>query len=150
VLTGGVAAGSATLHIPNATPADTYRAYLQRAPVPEYGLGVTALALSATMVVSRDNVTTVAGPPAGALAGDIVTVQYANVYQPSAADWVGLYQPSGTTLYGWRRTLGPAAGSLPFMLPTNLATAPYELRLYSGADQSLLATSDSFTVTALP
>lgn len=153
VLTGGTAAGSATLYLPNAMAADTYRGYLWRAAVPDLGLAASALALSGTMVVSRTNVATIVSPGAQ-LAGTQVLATWANIVTPapSTQDWVGLFAlgaPASAPL-GNRYLNGAASGSLPFVIPAFLPTASYELRLYSGADQSLLATSAAFTVTAAP
>jgi hypothetical protein len=153
VLTGGLAAGSAPLYIPNATADGTYRGYLWRAAVPEYGLPATALALSGTMVVARTAVATIASP-GDQLAGTLVAAQWANIVSPapSVQDWVGALRPRRAGVRAPRLPLpdGGASGSLPFVIPGYLPTASYELRLYSGADQSLLATSDPFTVTAAP
>jgi hypothetical protein len=113
VLTGGLAAGSAPLYIPNATADGTYRGYLWRAAVPEYGLPATALALSGTMVVARTAVATIASP-GDQLAGTLVAAQWANIVSPAPSTRTGsglfaLGAPASAPL-GYRYlTAAPAA-----------------------------------------
>lgn len=152
VPTGGAAAGSASLYIPNATPANTYHVVVYRAAIPAYGLAAKGLTASSDITVTTDALVAVLNP-GDQLAGALVSVTWAGLVAPAPSnlDWTGLFAPGAPAAnpLAWRYLSGAPSGSLPFQIPDNLGTASYELRLYSGADQSLLATSPSFTITAV-
>jgi hypothetical protein len=161
VLTGGTAAGSAPLYIPNDTPAGTYRAYLWRAAIPAYGLAATALALSGTIEVDTESVVSLTAsrdgvaigtPEAPATAGDLIDVTYAGIVDPQATDYIGIHfqGPAVNPPLAWRRTDGSAANTLQFRLPASLATNTWALRLNREptADPEVLA-SLAFVVLAL-
>jgi outer membrane protein assembly factor BamB len=88
-------------------------------------------------------------------AGGVVTVDWANVAEASALDWLGLYQ-DGAADSEWLDwvyvscTKGPeisrTSGSCSFQLPGELPAADYELRLFADDGYTRLATSNPFTV----
>jgi hypothetical protein len=77
-----------------------------------------------------------------------------HIPNPTATDWIGLYASSGapnSPAVSWVYLTGQASGNLLFQIP--VATPPgttYELRLFSNNGYTRLATSNSFTVQALP
>jgi hypothetical protein len=146
----GTASGTLDLYIPNDfLTGTTYklRLYTLQEQAPRFYIE------SADITITAEAASTIASP-GDQLAGTLVQAQWANIVSPapSTQDWVGLFAlgaPASAPL-GYRYLNGTASGSLPFVIPGYLPTDTYELRLYSGADQSLLATSDPFTVTAAP
>jgi hypothetical protein len=143
------ASGSVSLAIPNTVIPGTYEYRLVTARTQTH----PRLATSAAVTVDTSAQPTIASP-GDQLAGTQVLAAWANIVSPapSTQDWVGLFAlgaPASAPL-GNRYLNGTASGSLPFVIPGYLPTDTYELRLYSGTDQALLATSDPFTVTAAP
>jgi uncharacterized protein YkwD len=87
--------------------------------------------------------TKVSTNPAKVKHGNAVTVSWSGVANPTANDWFGLYIPGsadGTDL-ARLNTTGSASGSESFTVPPSVSKGKYEIRLYSGADSSRLATS---------
>jgi hypothetical protein len=82
-------------------------------------------------------------------AGGSVTATWANIGNPSATDWIGLYATSGAvdnTYVSWRYANGLASGTVPFTIPAGTAPgSTYELRLFGNGGR--LATSNTFTIT---
>ena len=94
--------------------------------------------------------------PATIPAGGIVTATWSGIANPTTTDWIGLYAPgSDNTAYiDWMyvscsKTPGSAraSGSCPFTVPSTLAVGGYQLRLLANNGNTLLATSNVFTVT---
>jgi ELWxxDGT repeat protein/VCBS repeat-containing protein len=97
-------------------------------------------------------VPTISASPSSVTAGDAVTATWANVPNPTATDWVGLYDSSSAldpALLAWSFTNGSGSGNLDLTVPLNAAAGDnYELRLYSNNTYTRLATSAPFTVSA--
>ena len=95
------------------------------------------------------NPTTLGVSPAAVPLGGSVTATWGAIPAPTAADWIGLYAPgAGDSNYlAWRYTTGTAGGSVPFSIPSSIATGNYELRLYANGGYTRLATSSYFSVT---
>ena len=90
-----------------------------------------------------------AASPASVVTGNNVNANWSGVAAPTAADWVGLYVPGApnTSYIAWRYTTGTASGTVPLTIPVALAPGTYQLRLFAGNGYTLLAVSNSFTVT---
>lgn len=91
--------------------------------------------------------------PRPRVGGAAVTATWANIPNPTSADWLGLYA-QGTPdqeLLTFRYTDGTATNStgLPLTVPSAAASGTYELRLFSNNTFQRLAVSNGFTVTAL-
>jgi subtilisin len=89
-------------------------------------------------------------------AGGSLTATWNGIATPTATDWIGLYRPNAadTEFIDWiyvscsqAPNSAQANGSCPFVLPDNLAPGTYELRLLANDGFSVLAVSNSFTVT---
>jgi len=95
------------------------------------------------------NPTTLSASPAAVPLGGSTTATWSAIPAPTAADWIGLYAPgAGDSNYlAWRYTTGTAGGSVPFSIPSSIATGNYELRLYANGGYTRLATSSYFSVT---
>ena len=103
---------------------------------------------------------TLSASPTTVVAGNAVTVTWANIPNPTAKDWIGLYQKGGTSnqsQQAWLYVSGtknagkdvpPTSGSVSFTIPANLDAGNYEFRLFSDDSYDLLATSNSIAVTA--
>jgi hypothetical protein len=92
-------------------------------------------------------------------AGTAITVSWSGISNPSAADWVGLYQPGApagvpvASFYAGSCTssagaAAAAAGSCSYTMPALPGT--YELRLYSAPGASELASSSEITSVPPP
>lgn len=94
-----------------------------------------------------------------AQAGNSITVLWNYVADATNRDWIDIYKPGASvesgTSSGWIYTsscngsVGDAikqVGSCPFVIPSNLLTGLYELRLYSNDGSSLIAKSNTITV----
>lgn len=105
-------------------------------------------------------VTPQAGPSMGAMPflvnrGGTITVTWADLPNPTALDWIGLYPvgATATNFVEWKyvscsHAAGSAAanGSCTFTAPTN--SGMYELRLYANDGFSLVVSSNQITVTS--
>src|SRR5438552_13046058 len=108
---------------------------------------LTAFAI-ATSVTLNVTPTSIAG-------NGTLTASWSGISAPTATDWIGLFvpgAPSGSYI-DWiyvscsKTPNAPvAAGSCPFVLP-NVAPGTYELRLLANNGFTVLATSNTFTVT---
>jgi RHS repeat-associated protein len=80
-----------------------------------------------------------------------VTAAWSGIVGPTATDWIGLYVPGSADTDYLRRqnTNGAASGSAAFALPATLVAGTYELRLFANNTYTLLATSNTFSVTTL-
>ena len=118
----------------------------------------TLLATSNLVTVNQG--ATLTANPLSLHAGDPVTVSWSGVSAPSSHDWVGVYlpgDPNNTPLGRFydnsctdtAGTTALASGSCPFVVPNlpNIA-GTYILRLFSNDSLTLLATSDTVTVSA--
>ena len=104
----------------------------------------------APVVVSASAATVTAGTP--------ITVSWSGISNPTAGDWIGLYQPgaaAGSSAGGFyadscTQVPGaappPAAGSCSYTMPGTAGT--YEFELYTGPGSGLLTSSS--TVTSVP
>jgi subtilisin len=97
--------------------------------------------------------------PATATAGGTITAAWSEIGNPAAMDWIGLYAPGGAdnAFIHWVYTScsktpssAQASGSCPFVVPSNVPTGTYELRLNSNNGFTRLATSNGLTITGLP
>jgi hypothetical protein len=97
--------------------------------------------------------------PASVIAGQAVTVSWSGVSNPSAGDWVGIFEPGapassylGSFYAGsCAQTDGATAtgaGSCTFTVPAIPGT--YELRLYASTANDLLSTSGTISVLPPP
>ena len=79
---------------------------------------------------------------------DVLMASWSGGATPSARDWLGLHQPGtpNTSYLAWRYTTGTASGEVPFTLPTSLPLGTHELRLLANNGNTVLVTSNSFTV----
>src|SRR5206468_1357385 len=108
------------------------------------------------------NAITVTGPtslnvtPTSIAAGGTVTAGWSGINGPSATDWVGLFVPGSpsTSFIDWiyvscSKTPGVpvAAGSCPFVVPSNVPAGTYELRLLANNGFAVLAISNALMVT---
>ena len=98
----------------------------------------------------------VVASPATVPAGGTITATWSGIASPTSTDWIGLYLPeaANSSFIDWiyvscSKSAGAssAAGSCAFVLPNNLAPGMYALRLFTNNGFTLLATSNSFTVT---
>jgi hypothetical protein len=136
--TNGQADGSVPFAIPaGAAPGTTYVLRL-------YGSG-GRLATSGSFTIQA---TTLSVASTTVNAGGSVTVTWANIANPAAINWIGLYPASGAAdnaYISWRYTNGLASGSVSFTIPAGTAAGSgYVLRLYGNTGR--LATSNSFTI----
>jgi hypothetical protein len=94
----------------------------------------------------------ISASPATVAAGSPVTATWSGVGNPSATDWVGVYDSSSApdpALVAWSYTNGAAAGSVNVTVPLGAtAGTSYELRLFANNTYTRLATSAPFEVTA--
>lgn len=97
--------------------------------------------------------TTLSVSPTSATVNGTVTATWSGTPGPADGNWLGLYKPgdpgSNFYLYSYRYTNGAASGSVPFTLPAVATPGTYELRLFSSGTYTVLAISNSFTVSAL-
>ncbi len=103
---------------------------------------VTGVALPPAMLATS---------PSTILLGGTVTASWTGIAAPTSSDWIGLYRPGDPNApsLAWRYTTGSASGSMPLTIPATLAPGTYELRLFSNGGYTRLATSNTFTVTAV-
>ncbi len=102
---------------------------------------------------------TVTASPTSLGAGATLTVGWSGITGPAGRDWFGLYAIGATNAshLDWRyvncsKTPGGAAasGSCGLPLSAGLAAGQYEIRLFRNDGFTLLATSNTFTVTPPP
>jgi Calx-beta domain len=115
---------------------------------------------SAVLTITDDDSApspTLTASPTTIARGNPVTASWSAIPTPTPGDWIGLYTPgaANTTFVDWiyvscSKTRGGAAasGSCPFVVPATVPAGTYELRISGNDSFSLLATSNSFTVTA--
>jgi Calx-beta domain/Right handed beta helix region len=114
---------------------------------------------SATITINDNDAVgpTLAVSPNSIAPGGTVTATWSGIASPTATDWIGLYQPgaAGAAYIDWiyvscsQTAMTPrASGSCPFVLPSNLAPGPYELRLYAADNATVLLATTNFTVVA--
>jgi uncharacterized protein YegP (UPF0339 family) len=146
----GLSAGSCTIAMP--ATAGTYELRLFA------NNGDAVLATSATVTDTGSPPAVLSASPTTVAPGGTTSVSWSGVVNPSARDWVGLYQTGAansqylTFFYTSSCTQSPttaaASGSCSFTLPTTPGT--YELRLFANDSYNLLATSSAVTVNAPP
>ena len=123
--------------------------------------GYTLLASSNAFTVTVPTPPTSAAltaTPSSVSPGGTVTTAFSGVSAPTSTDWIGLYVQgaSNSALKGWfydsscaySPSTARASGSCVFTVPTNLPVGTYEFRLFANDGYTLLASSNSFTVTA--
>jgi len=98
---------------------------------------------------------TLTASPTSVSAGGTLTATWMGIPAPSSTDWIALYPAGGVSYIDWNyvscsKTPGNplASGSCAFVLPGNLASGTYQLRLFANNTYTLLATSNNFTVTS--
>jgi subtilisin family serine protease len=141
--TTGSASGSVPFTIPASVAPGTYELRLFS------NGGYTRLATSnITVTAGCAGSPSLSASPTSVAAGGSVTAAWSGVCGPSGGDWIGLFTPGApnTSYVTYRNTTGAASGSVPFTIPSNLGPGTYELRLFSNAGNTRLATSNSFTV----
>ena len=145
------ASGSCAFAIPSTIAAGTYE--LRLLANGQYSL----LATSNTFTVTAPGGPTLAVTPTTIARGSSVTASWSGIAAPTTTDWMALYAPGTphTSYLAWvyvscTKTAGGAAasGSCAFAIPSTIAAGTYELRLLANGQYSLLATSNTFTVTA--
>ena len=143
------AAGSCPFRIPNVAPG-TYELRLFSNDTH------TVLATSNAFAVTSPQATSLTASPSSIGVGGTLNVTWSGIATPSSTDWVALFTPGApaTNSLTWiyvscTQTPGAssAAGSCPFRIP-NIALGTYELRLFSNDTHTVLATSNTFAVTA--
>jgi hypothetical protein len=85
----------------------------------------------------------------------MVTVNWSGVASPTPGDWIGLYRPGDPDLafISWihdsscTQVAGPAKSSGSCSYPMTVPGGTYELPLFSNDGFTLLATSNTITVT---
>src|SRR5437762_2779522 len=141
-----VAAGSCPFVLPSVAPG-TYELRLLA------NNGSTVLATSNTFTVT--GATSLNVTPTSIAAGGTLTASWGGISAPTATDWIGLFVPgaSPSSYIEWiyvscskMPTAPVAAGSCPFVLP-NVAPGTYELRLLANNGFTVIAKSNTFTVT---
>ena len=100
-------------------------------------------------ITDNDGGTTLSASPTSVAPGGTVTTTWSGIATPTATDWIGLYTPgaANNAFLAWRYTTGAASGNVPLVLPGTLAAGTYQLRLFANNGFTLLATSNTFTVT---
>lgn len=142
--TTGTASGSAPLTIPTSITAGTYELRLFSSN------GVTRLAVSNSFsVIVSCSGGALSASPASVATGSSVSATWSGICAPTGSDWIGLFVPGApnTAYTAWRYTTGAASGTVPLAIPVLLAPGTYQLRLFAGNGNTLLAVSNSFTVT---
>lgn len=144
--TDGTASGSTPLAVPANAAAGSYELRLFSNNV------YIKLATSNSFTVENPPPATLGASPGNVNAGDPATATWSAIFSPTALDWIALY-PAGApnnAFIAWRYTDATAAGSAPLTVPMGTAAGTYELRLFKNNVYTLLATSNTFTVGALP
>jgi len=138
--TTGAASGSVPVFTPTWIAPGTYELRLFS------NGGYTLLATSNTFAVPQ---TTLQVAEEGVNAGGSVTATWSGIGSPTVNDWIGMYVPGvpNTAPVATRKTTGAASGSVPFTVPSGVATGTYHLRLFRWTGfGTLLATSNTFYV----
>jgi hypothetical protein len=109
------------------------------------------------LAVSNEITVTAPGPslaasPVAAAPGGTLTVRWQQIAAPTATDWVGVYEAGAADASYVTRfyTSGRASDRTLIVLPDNLATGSYELRLFTNDTLTRLATSNPFAVASGP
>jgi RHS repeat-associated protein len=102
-----------------------------------------------TFFVSPATAATLTASPTTVGAGGSLTAAWSGISSPTGTDWIGLYVPGAlnTAYLRFQYTNGAASGSAAYSVPAGTAAGTYELRLFANNGYTLLATSNSFTVT---
>jgi hypothetical protein len=159
--------------------------YGSQTPSVSIGPGLAPVAVSATvgglapgtayhyqLAVTDTNGATVYGPdvvmapvvvsasPATVTAGRPITVSWSGISNPSAGDWIGLYQPGApdSSFVDWfyadsctqtsSGAAAPASGSCAYTMPATAGS--YQFQLYTAAASGLLTTSNPITSVPPP
>lgn len=94
--------------------------------------------------------------PSTVVAGDTVTATWSNIPDPSATDWLGLYQAGAPDMsyISWVYVSGSAtpsapmaSGSVTFTIPDTATPGSYEIRLFADNGYVRLATSSPVMVS---
>ena len=101
--------------------------------------------------------TTLSASPTSVAPGGTITATWSGIATPSATDWIGLYTlgAANTAYIHWiyvscsqNPGAAQASGSCPFVVSSTVAPGTYQLRLLANDAFTLLATSNTFTVTS--
>jgi len=144
----GTAKSSGSCSYPMTVPGGTYELRLFSND------GFTLLATSNTVSVTSGSAV-VAASPASVPSGGSVTVNWSGVANATPGDWIGLYRSGDPDLafISWiydsscTQVAGIAKGSGSCSYPMTVPGGTYELRLFSNDGFTLLATSNTITVT---
>jgi len=99
--------------------------------------------------------TTLSASPGSIAVGGTLTATWSGIAAPTPMDWIGFYVPGApeASYFDWIfvscskvPSVALAAGSCSFTVP-NVPPGTYELRLFANNSATLLATSNSITVT---
>jgi RHS repeat-associated protein len=125
------------------------------APVPRIlfrVLPVLALLTGMGLATGVATAATLSASPASVVQGGSVTATWSGIVAPTVDNWIGTFKPgSSNSEYVTRQwTGGGASGSAAVSIPIGLATGTYELRLFVRDSFTLLATSNTFSVTSAP
>jgi subtilisin family serine protease len=116
-----------------------------------YGWGIVDAFAAVTGMVQA----ILTASPSSIAPGGTLTATWDRNASPTAANWIGLYQPgaANTAYLEWMYVScskspgsSQASGSCPFVVPASLAPGVYELRLLANDGFTLLATSNSVTI----
>lgn len=93
----------------------------------------------------------IAAIPASIKRGEFVNLSWSGIANPTAKDWIALYSPSSAsyTYLTWVHlncSISAAEVTCNFLIPSNVASGTYQIRLLSSANFQLLATSKDFFV----
>lgn len=98
---------------------------------------------------------TISAAPAVVNRDSSVTATWSGIVNATAADWFGLYLPTGgnTQFLAWQYvncaqspTVARPSGSCSLTIPSNLAPGTYQLRLLGNNSFNVIATSSALTV----
>jgi uncharacterized protein (DUF1800 family) len=118
--------------------------------------GYVDLATSNAFSVTTGTGATLVASPANVPRGGTITAAWNGIVAPTPTDWIGLFQMSAadSAYIDWiyvscSKSPGSsqASGSCPFALPASLAPGSYNTRLFSNNGSTLLATSNTLTVS---
>ncbi len=143
--TTALASGSCTYKLPTTNGTYELRLFANNT--------YTLLATTNTVTVTGGTMT---ASPASVQPGGTVTVSWSGVPSPSSTDWIGVYHTgdANDAYFNWfyadsctetPGTTALASGSCTYKLPTTNGT--YELRLFANNTYTLLATTNTVTVT---
>jgi hypothetical protein len=108
----------------------------------------SATSNSATLTVNTATPLTLAASPATVAPGGTITVTWSGASNTTATDWISIFSVgTPNSSYGeWHYTGGATSGTMSFTAPST--TGQYEIRYFFNDSYTILATSNTITVTA--